>query len=135
MKKGVPFEWDESCRKAFANIKTYLTKSPVLATPVLGCPLTLYIAAQESSVGALLVQENGNKKENALYYLSRMMTPNEFKYSLIEKICLALIFTVQKLKHYFQAYTVHLVSKTNPLKYVITRPILFDRLARWYLQL
>ncbi|KAL0299018.1 UNVERIFIED_CONTAM: hypothetical protein Sradi_6561600 [Sesamum radiatum] len=49
------------------------------------------------------------EKENALYYLSRTMTPNELN--------------------------IHLVSKANPLKYVMAKPVLSDRLARWYLQL
>ncbi|KAH6801009.1 hypothetical protein C2S52_001473 [Perilla frutescens var. hirtella] len=135
MKKEVPFEWDESCRNAFKSIKEYLMKAPVLVAPVAGRPLILYIAVQERSVGALLAQENENGKENALYYLSRMMTPNELKYSPVEKLCLSLIFSIQKLKHYFQAHTVRLISKVNPLKYVMTRPVMSDRLARWYLQL
>ncbi|KAI3465911.1 hypothetical protein Pfo_022574 [Paulownia fortunei] len=54
-----------------------------------------------------------------------MMTPNELNYSPIEKICLTLIFTIQKLNHYFQAHTVRLISKANPLKYVMTRPIIY----------
>ncbi|KAL0423127.1 UNVERIFIED_CONTAM: hypothetical protein Sradi_0847500 [Sesamum radiatum] len=135
MKKGVSFEWDEACHNAFRSIKSYLMKPPVLVAPVPGRPLILYIAAQECSVGALLAQENDEGKESALYYLSRMMTPNELKYSPIEKICLALIFAIQKLKHYFQAHTVRLVTKANPLKYVMSKPVLSDRLARWYLQL
>ncbi|KAK4409608.1 hypothetical protein Sango_0033800 [Sesamum angolense] len=63
------------------------------------------------------------------------MTPNELKYSPIEKLCLALIFSIQKLKHYFQSHSIHLVSKANPLKYVMAKPVLSDRLARWYIQL
>ncbi|KAH6815278.1 hypothetical protein C2S51_020098 [Perilla frutescens var. frutescens] len=106
MKNGVPFEWDESCSNAFKSIKGYLMKSPVLVAPMAGRPLILYIAAQERSMGALLVQENENDKESALYYLSRMMTLNELKY-----------------------------SPENPLKYVMSRPVLSNRLARWYLQL
>ncbi|XP_057775222.1 uncharacterized protein LOC130994205 [Salvia miltiorrhiza] len=135
MKKGIPFEWDESCKSAFKNIKSYLMQPPVLAAPMPGRPLILYIAAQEGSMGALLAQENEGGKENTLYYLSRTMTPNELKYTPIEKLCLALIFSIQKLKHYFQAHTVRLVSKANPLKFVMSRPVLSDRLARWYLQL
>ncbi|KAH6776184.1 hypothetical protein C2S52_013745 [Perilla frutescens var. hirtella] len=135
MKKGVSFEWDESCRNAFKSIKEYLMKAPVLVAPVAGRPLILYIAAQERSVRALLAQENENEKENALYYLSRMMTPNELKYSPVEKLCLSLIFSIKKLKHYFQAHTVRLISKTNPLKYVMMRSVMSDRLACWYLQL
>ncbi|XP_060183015.1 uncharacterized protein LOC132612963 [Lycium barbarum] len=106
----------------------------VLAAPVPGKPLILYISAQESSVGALLAQENSKGKENALYYLSRMMTPNELKYSPIEKLCLALVFSIQKMKHYFQAHVVRLISKANPIKFVMSKPVLSDRLARWYLQ-
>ncbi|KAL0318211.1 UNVERIFIED_CONTAM: Transposon Tf2-12 polyprotein [Sesamum calycinum] len=97
MKKDVPFQWDEACDKAFKSIKSYLMKPPVLVAPVPGRPLILYVAAQERSVGILLAQKNDEGKENALYYLSRTMTPNEFKYSPIEKLCLALIFSIQKL--------------------------------------
>ena len=135
MKKDVPFEWDEACKIAFQCIKSYLMKPPVLAAPIPGRPLILYIAAQERSVGALLAQENDDGKENALYYLSRMMTPNEVKYSPIMKLCVALVFVIQKLKHYFQAHMIHLVLRVNPLKYVMSKPVLSDRLARWYLQL
>ncbi|XP_012849590.1 PREDICTED: uncharacterized protein LOC105969382 [Erythranthe guttata] len=135
MKKDVPFEWDEACTSAFESIKSYLTKPPVLIAPVPGRSLILYIAAQDRSVGALLAQENDDGKESALYYLSRTMTPNELNYSPIEKTCLALIFAIQKLKHYFQAHVVRLISRMNPLKYVMSKPVLSDRLARWYLQL
>ncbi|KAL0315498.1 UNVERIFIED_CONTAM: hypothetical protein Sradi_5428000 [Sesamum radiatum] len=90
MKKDVPFQWDEACDKAFKSIKSYLMKPPVLVAPVPGRPLILYVAVQERSVGILLAQKNDEGKENALYYLSRTMTPNELKYSPIEKLCLAL---------------------------------------------
>ncbi|KAL0308879.1 UNVERIFIED_CONTAM: Transposon Tf2-12 polyprotein [Sesamum radiatum] len=130
MKKDIPFQWGEACDKAFKSIKSYLMKPPVLVAPVPGRPLILYVAAQERSVGILLAQKNNEGKENALYYLSRTMTPNELKYSPIEKLCLALIFSIQKLKHYFQSRSIHLVSKANPLKYVMAKPVLSDRLAR-----
>ncbi|XP_060211718.1 uncharacterized protein LOC132639276 [Lycium barbarum] len=134
MKKCAPFEWDQACANAFESIKSYSMKPPVLADPVTGKPLILYISAQERSVGALLAQENSEGNENALYYLSRMMTPNELKYSPIEKLCLALVFSIQKMKHYFQAHVVRLISKANPIKFVMSKPVLSDRLARWYLQ-
>ncbi|GAA0153303.1 hypothetical protein LIER_11574 [Lithospermum erythrorhizon] len=58
------------------------------------------------------------------------MTPNELNYLPIEKLCLALIFAIQKLKHYFQGHTVNLISKANPIKYVMPKPVLSDRLPR-----
>ncbi|XP_060190497.1 uncharacterized protein LOC132619680 [Lycium barbarum] len=109
-------------------------KPLVLVAPVPGKPLILYISAQERSVGALLAQENSEGKENSLYYFSRMMTPNKLNYTPIEKLCLVLVFSIQKLKHYFQAHSVNLISIANPIKFVMSKPVLSDRLARWYLQ-
>ncbi|XP_070055283.1 uncharacterized mitochondrial protein AtMg00860-like [Nicotiana tomentosiformis] len=37
------------------------------------------------------------------------------------------------LKHYFQAHVVRLVSRANPIKFMMSKPVLSDRLARWYL--
>lgn len=53
------------------------------------------------------------------------------KYPPIEKDCLALIFAVQKLRHYMLSHKVNLISRVNPLQYLMTRPILSGRLARW----
>ncbi|XP_019157968.1 PREDICTED: uncharacterized protein LOC109154689 [Ipomoea nil] len=106
-------------QETFMSLKAYMP--PVLTALIHGRPLILYISAQDSSVGSLLAQENEKGKENALYYLSRMMTPNELKYSPIEKLCLALVFAIKKLKHYFEAHTIRLVSKANPVKYVMAK--------------
>ncbi|XP_074290312.1 uncharacterized protein LOC141617041 [Silene latifolia] len=115
MKKDAPFEWDESCRKAFENIKQYLSTPPVIGAPIPGKSIILYISAQEHSMGALCAQENEDGKERALYYLSRTLVGAELKYSPIKKMCLALIFAIQKLRHYFQAHTVHKAVKGQAL--------------------
>ncbi|NAU33237.1 hypothetical protein EE082_27575, partial [Klebsiella pneumoniae] len=109
-KKDTRFVWDERCQEAFESIKRYLTSPPVLAAPIPGKPLILYTAALDESLGALLAQENENGKENSLYYLSRRLIPAELKYPAMEKQCLALIFAVQKLRHYMLSHKISLVS-------------------------
>ena len=73
-KKGAPFVWDQECQEAFEEIKRYLLTPPVLATLIPSRPLTIYTAALEESLGAMLTQLNDKGKENALYYLSRVLT-------------------------------------------------------------
>ena len=34
----------------------------------------------------------------------------------------------------FQAHVVRLISRANPIKFVMSKPVLSDLLARWYLQ-
>ena len=131
MKKDVHFEWDETCSNAFERIKRYLLNPPVLGAPIPGKPLVLYIAAQEKSIGALMAQENEKGKERALYYLSQTLNGAELNYSPIEKMCLALFFAIDKLEHYMQAYTVHLIAKVDPIKYVLSRPVVSGHITRW----
>ena len=41
----------------------------------------------------------------------------------------------KELRHYLQAYSVWLISEANPLKYIISRPVLSRRLEKWVLLL
>ena len=131
MKKDIVFEWDQACQNAFDSIKKYLLHPPILNAPTAGKPLILYIAAQERSLGALLAQEKEKGKECALYYLSRTLIGAELNYSPIEKMCLVLFFAIDKLRHYMQAFTVHLTAKTDPIKYVLSRPVISRQLTKW----
>lgn len=77
-------------------------------------------------------QNNEECKEVALSYLSRMLVGVEHKYKPIEKECLALMFAVQKLRHYLLSNIVYSVYRINPLKVLMTQAdSLNDRLARW----
>ncbi|KAL0458507.1 UNVERIFIED_CONTAM: hypothetical protein Slati_0477900 [Sesamum latifolium] len=131
MKKNAPFQWDEGCQNAFESIKRHLLNPPVLGAPTPGKPLILYIAAQERSIGALMAQENEEGKVKALYYLSRTLIENELKYSPVEKVCLALFYAIKKLRHYFEAYSIRLISRADPVKFVMSRPVFSGILAKW----
>ncbi|KAH0643806.1 hypothetical protein KY290_033918 [Solanum tuberosum] len=85
----------------------------------------------DRSVKELFAQENEAKKEQALYYLSRTLIGVELNYTPIEKMCLALLYATKKMRHYFEAYTIKLISRDDPVKFVMTRPFLSGRLARW----
>ena len=56
-------------------------------------------------------------------------------YSIIEKACLAVVFTSQKLRHYMLAHTTRLVEKIDPLKYLLSTAALIGRLAKWVMVL
>jgi len=131
MKKGAPFERDDSCQNAFDCINRYLSSPLVLGAPIPDKPLLLYIVAQEDSLEALCAQENSKGKERALYNLSRTLVGAKLNYSPIEKMCLALMFAVQKLRDYMQAHTVYVISKADLIKYILSRPVLYGRLAKW----
>ena len=103
----------------------------MLGAPIPSKALILYIVAQEWSLEALCIHKNEEGTEVGLYYLSRTLARAEVKLLPIEKICLSLVFSIQKLKQYMQFYTLKVVSKADPIKYILSRPILSGWLAKW----
>lgn len=106
-------------------------KPSVLMPPKEIQPLRLYILASKSSISFVLVQNNDKGNEQAIYYLSRTLKDIESRYSLIEKVCLALYFACTKYRHYMIGNTVFMVSKANVLKYMLTRFMVIGRIGKW----
>ncbi|CAN6704835.1 unnamed protein product [Malus baccata var. baccata] len=122
-------------QQAFDSIKAYLTSPPVLVPPQRGKPLKLYISASERSIGSLLAQNNEGGNEQAVYYLSRILTEVETRYYPVERLCLALYFTASKLRHYMLPCHVHIIAKIDVIKYMLSKPMLAGIIGKWILAL
>ncbi|XP_052882284.1 uncharacterized protein LOC128290607 [Gossypium arboreum] len=56
-------------------------------------------------------------------------------YSPIEKLRCALVWTTRRLRHYMLYHTIWLISKLDPLKYMIELAALNGRMTRWQILL
>ena len=116
--------WNEQCQEAFEKIKSYLMKPSILVPLVPKKPLLLYLTTMYKAMGALLAQYlEESRKENTIYYISKKMLAYEEKYTALEKTCVALVWATQKLRHYMLAFKVLLIARTNPLKYLMEKPM------------
>ena len=66
-----------------------------------------------------------------IYYICRTLVAYELNYTSIEKACLVVVFDSQKFRHYMLAHTIKLVTKIDPLKYLLSKATLTGRLAKW----
>jgi ribonuclease HI len=135
LKKGVSFNWSAECQEAFERIQAIMTKLPTVCAPIAGKPLRLYLASNSQAIGALVAQENGQGVEQPVYYVSRGLKDTETRYSVAERACLALVYASQRLRHYFLAHKIQLMTKSHPIRSLLQRPVLSGRLAQWLLQL
>ena len=134
LKKGVPFIWGESQQCAFEKIKQVLSSPITMTMPIKGQPMMLYLTSTLNSIGALLVQEVEGQ-ERPVYYLSRCLHGSELNYPPMEKYYLALVFATQKLHHYFLAHKLMVVTRLDPIKFLLSKPTLSGRIAKWLLLL
>ena len=107
----------------------------VLVPPMLGRPLFLYLSTSDIALGCMLAHLDDSSRERAIYYLSKRMLVYETRYIRIERFCLALVWATRRLRHYMIEYSVQLVSRLDPLRYLFDKPILKSRLMRWLILL
>ena len=97
-----------------------------------GIRLLLYLSVSDSAFGCVLGQhDETGKKERAIYYISKKFTPYESHYTLLGRMCCALTWIAQKLRHYLSSYTTYLISRMDTLKYILQKAMPTGKLARW----
>ena len=121
------------CQKASQDLKTYLTTAPLLSPSVLGEELYLYLAVTPHAVSSTLMKEEG-RIQKPVYYTSRALKGAEGRYPQIEKLAFALITASRKLRHYFQAYVINVMTD-HPLKKAMNKLEATGRLIQWAVEL
>ena len=127
------FFWEDEQKKAYQQLKNHLHSLPTLARPVLGKNLYLYAAASQTTVSATIVREEGNVQQ-PICYVSRILLDVKTRYSLIEKTACAVVVAARKLKPYFNALQV-IVLTDLPLEKFLDKIESSGRLAKWAVEL
>uniref|UniRef100_A0A1Y1N3D6 RNA-directed DNA polymerase n=1 Tax=Photinus pyralis TaxID=7054 RepID=A0A1Y1N3D6_PHOPY len=134
LKKNVKFEWSAECGKSFQHLKELLSIAPVLQCPDFDKPFVLQTDASAYGLGAVLTQtfEDGEK---VIAYLSRSLTRTERNYSTTERECLAVIWSIEQLRHYLEGVHFTVVTDHHSLLWLHSLKDPQGRLARWALRL
>src|SRR6266498_6050088 len=117
---------------AFNILKRKLTEELILAYPDFTKMFKLYTDASDVGLEAVLMQEDDQGKDRVICYEAKTLLPAEKNYPTTEKECLAVMWAIQKFKHFlgggqpFEVYTDHAVLKT-----LITHENPSSRRARW----
>ena len=89
---------------------------PTVQAPIHKKPLLLYMATNSYVIGALIAQEDGGDVEQLVYYINCTLKDVETHYPRAERACLAIVYASQRLRHYFLAYEVWLMTKSHAIK-------------------
>ncbi|XP_076949749.1 uncharacterized protein LOC143622512 [Bidens hawaiensis] len=131
--KKAHFKWTPKAEKAFLEVKKCRMELPTLTAPQDGEPLTLYLSAPDIAVGVVLLTDR-KTVQTPIYYVSRTLADAETRYSMLEKLVLALVYAARRLKRYFQDHPIHVLTDYK-LKSVLAKPKLSGRLAKRAIEL
>jgi len=130
-RKSVPnkVSWEICHQDAFDRLRNALASKPILKLPDMNKEFIVQTDASDIGLGAVLLQVWENERWPVMY-ASRKLNTEERNYSIIEKECLAIIWSLKKFYQYL--YGRHFVIETDhqPLKYLQTSCQLNAKLMR-----
>ena len=132
LEKDQPFIWSEECQKAFDTLKEKLITPPIISHFIPGLPIILYTDACGYAIGGILAQLKEGK-EHVIAYISKSLTKEQMKYSVCELEALAILWSIQKLRHYLYGAKFTIKTDNHSLCYLMKMKDVSGRLARWSL--
>jgi hypothetical protein len=112
-----------------------LSNAPLIIAPDYNRDYILYVSASAISVEGVLIQLGDDNREHVIYYISKNLSGTPLKYKHEEKLALAVILAVQKLRHYILLCTTKVVADSNPMQYLLSCQQINIKFSRWIVNL
>ena len=135
-KKGGPnkISWGDEEEASFQTLKSKLTRLPILHLPNLSKTFILRSDASNDCIGAVLLQQHDGELFPTAY-ASKKLNKHQKNYCVMEKECLALIWSVQKFSTYLYGKEFVIQTDHQPLTCLQKSKVANGRIMRWALAL
>ena len=127
--KWKEFEWSDECVVSFQQLKQYLSRPPIMSSPMVDEVLFAYIAVAFYAISFVLIRVDSGI-QRLVYYVSKSLNEAEVHYLPLEKAILAVVHATRKLLHYFQAHTIIILTQLL-LKSILRIANYIGRVAKW----
>ncbi|GJU87454.1 reverse transcriptase domain-containing protein [Tanacetum coccineum] len=131
--KKSDFQWTVKAETTFKQMKKLIAELPMLTAQKEKEELIMYLAAAKEAISAVLMTER-DEKQMPIYFVSRALQGPEVNYTPMEKLILALVSASKRLKRYFQAHTIVVITD-QPIKQILSNPEVIGRLLKWRFEL
>jgi hypothetical protein len=100
IRKDVEFKWDDERKDAFSNIKTAISRVPMLRSPDFNRDFFLYTFASDQSLALVLTQKDDENNEAPVSFMSTNLQGSELNYPAVDKQA----YVVYKAVKHFRSY-------------------------------
>nr|GEX86879.1 reverse transcriptase domain-containing protein [Tanacetum cinerariifolium] len=127
------YRWMEEAEEAFQQIKKLILDHPSLTAPWPKETLYAYLTVSAEAVSAVLLTDRKGR-QCLMQYVSRTLNEAERNYAPMEKLALSLIHMTRRLRRYFEAHPVKLITD-QPIKHILNKTESLRKLAKYAVEL
>ncbi|GJY81797.1 reverse transcriptase domain-containing protein [Tanacetum coccineum] len=127
------YRWTPEAEEAFQQMKRLIMSLPSLTPPFPKETLYAYLAVSKEAVSAVLLTDQ-NGRQCPVQYVSRTLNEVEKNYSPVEKLALSLINMTRRLRRYFEAHPVKVITD-QPIKNILSRTEASGKLAKYAVEI
>jgi hypothetical protein len=93
----------------------------------------VHVDTSSIALGAVLSQLGAGDIDHPLAFATRKLSTTEINYTTTEREGLAMVYALQKFRHYLLGGHFKMFTDHSALKYLVNNPVLGGRICRWLL--
>ena len=133
LKCDAKYKWNEEYHKSLHILKEKMVIAPILV--FLDWKKTFHVHVDASSIplGIILAQSGEGGIDHPISFASRKLSLVERNYTTTKREGLAMVYALQKFKHYLLGSHFEIFTNHSALKYLVNKPVLGGKICRWLL--
>ena len=106
---------------------------PILVFPYWKKVFHVHEDASSIALGIILTQPGEGGIDHPIAFASRNLSSIEKNYTTTEREGLAMVYALQKFRHYLLGSNLKMIMDHSTLKYLVNKPMLGGEICRWLL--
>ena len=91
----------------------------------------MHVDASSIALGVILAQPDEGGIDHPIAFASRKLSSAERNYTTTEREGLAMVYALQKFRHYLLGSHFKMFTAHSALKYLVNKPVLGGKICRW----
>jgi len=133
MKKYFQFSWTKECQTSFDTLNQKMVTATILVFPDWSKEFHVHVDVSSIALGVVLSQLREGDIDHPLSFSSKKLSIAEINYTAIEREGLAMVYVLQKFRHYLLGGHFKMFIDHSVLKYLVNKLVLGGIICIWLL--
>ena len=127
------YEWTKECQKSLDILKEKMVTVSVLVLTYWKWPFHVHVDASSIALWIILAQPRDGGIGHPISFARRKLSLAERNYTTTERKGLAMVYALQKFRHYLLGSHFKMFTDHSSLKYLVIKLVLGGKICRWLL--